>query len=131
MAVAVEGDLAGLLLGDAGIALLDEAHLGPLHPLEEALEADELLAHRLLQRVRYIDVAAANGDLHEVPFRLWDECRALLRCRTAMERGGRRSSGPAPRPLHRPCTSARKPGGCVPAKRLRRGCPARPSPRRW
>src|SRR5438105_11936720 len=62
--VAVHGDLADLPLGDAGVALLGELDLGPLHALEVPGQAGDLVLDRGAKGLGHLDVATANGDLH-------------------------------------------------------------------
>src|SRR5438105_352839 len=62
--VALHGDLAHLALGDAGVALLRELDLGPLHALEEPAQPGDLVLDRGAQRLGHLDVATVDGDVH-------------------------------------------------------------------
>src|SRR4051812_47748987 len=65
VAVPFERDLAGLALGDPGVALLGEVHLGPVHAVEEAVQAADLLLGHDPEAVWDVGVPAADGHLHE------------------------------------------------------------------
>ena len=62
---------------DAGVVLGAEVDLGPVHVLEVALEAADLLDGGGPQRGGDLHVAAAHGDVQPSSFRSWArECTA-------------------------------------------------------
>jgi hypothetical protein len=65
--VPLERDLAHLLVGDARVALFGEVDVAPLHSVEEATEAPDLLDGGGAQGVRDLRVPAADGDLQVAP----------------------------------------------------------------
>src|SRR3981081_2421714 len=62
--VALHGDLADLAFGDAGVALLRELDLGPLHAPEAPPHPRDLVLDRGAQRLGHLDVATVDGDVH-------------------------------------------------------------------
>ena len=64
--VSGERDLAHLAVGDPGVLLLGEDHLGVVHPVEEPPEARHLLLRQPLQPLRDLDLATADDDVHRV-----------------------------------------------------------------
>src|SRR5687768_1686531 len=74
VAVAVNGDLAHLLVGDTRVLFLLEPDLGPVHPVEDPSDPRQLLLDRGPHVVRYVDVPTPDGDVHAVP-PTFDRCR--------------------------------------------------------
>jgi hypothetical protein len=66
VAVTLEGDLAELGVGDAGVLLPAEADLGPLH-VEEPPQAGHLVLGQLPQLLRHVHLPTADDDVHAPP----------------------------------------------------------------
>src|SRR5438874_1270881 len=64
MAVAPEGDLTDLLLGDAGVALLVELDLDLVPVVEIVGQASDLLLGHRPQPLRHLHVPPADREVH-------------------------------------------------------------------
>ena len=75
VAPALDGDLQHLLVGDAGVLVLPEVHLGVVEAVEEPGQSTDLLLGHGPELIGHIGVATADGDLHETTSGLGCYCR--------------------------------------------------------